>query len=309
MVIGGVGLLVVLALAIVGLMSLFGGGDDGNGGQTAAATQPPTTATAAIAVIEDPTATSTATPTATPTAKPAASSTPRPSATPLPSVRITDIRIENDLYVLDYAASGFTQDMEGFHVHFFFDTVSPRDAGAGSTEIYYMFAGPAPYSEIPINERPADATQLCAVIAEADHLVRLESGNCIDLPAEPTATVTPSSTPVPTATSPPTATPTPSVNISNITVQDNRYIVEYSTAGFTEQLPGVHIHFFFNNVAPENAGTNGPNPGNWYLWGGPRPFNGYTVNDRPSNADKMCALIAEANHAVRLNTGNCVSLP
>jgi hypothetical protein len=33
------------------------------------------------------------------------------------------------------------------------------------------------------------------------------------------------------------------------------------------------------------------------------------VHDRPAQATQMCALVANADHSVQLNTGNCVDLP
>ncbi len=159
-------------------------------------------------------------------------------------------------------------------------------------------------------------------------------------PTQPaaTATLNPTDTPAPTATIDATATqiayevtleaeiamtraaasPTPQpsptspagpyTRINSITINQNgAYVVEYETFGFTEQLPGVHIHFFFNTVTPENAGVPGSGP--WILYGGPRPFTQYTVNDRPGAATQMCALVANADHSVQLNTGNCFNLP
>lgn len=127
-------------------------------------------------------------------------------------------------------------------------------------------------------------------------------------PYGPTETLQP--TIPPTATLPPTATalPTPYVRINSITIdQNNHYVVEYETFGYTEQLPGMHVHFFFNTVPPEQAGVPGSGP--WILYGGPRPFTQYTVQDRPAQATQMCALVANADHSVQLNTGNCVDLP
>jgi hypothetical protein len=84
-------------------------------------------------------------------------------------------------------------------------------------------------------------------------------------------------------------------------------VVEYETFGYTEALPGMHVHFFFNIVSPENAGVPGSGP--WILYGGPRPFTRYKVSDRPASATQMCALAANSNHSVVANSGNCVDLP
>ena len=139
---------------------------------------------------------------------------------------------------------------------------------------------------------------------------------------EPTPTVQPTDTPHPTDEPTPTAhasnTPTPtveptppsglSVEINTIDLENGSYVVHYSPYGYTPQLPGTHIHFFFNTVPPENAGV-GPTQETWFLYGGPNPFTGYGVGDRPGGATQMCALVANADHTVQLNTGNCVDLP
>jgi serine/threonine protein kinase len=258
-------------------------------------------------------------PDTTPSPEAAADLQPTSTPTPFPEVVITNIALVGDVYVVQYNSIGFEETMDGLHIHFFFDTIPPREAGRPFSN-FYMYAGPSPYAELRLSDKPAEAAKICALVANADHTIQGESGNCFDLPSAPeetTATTTPSATTaaaaitgettVSAATATPTATPTPSVQISNISEQDGVYIVTYSTTGFTEQLPGVHIHFFFDNVSPENAGL--PHSGPWFVWGGPRPFDGYNVSDKPANAQRLCALVANADHTVRLGTGNCVYLP
>jgi hypothetical protein len=128
-------------------------------------------------------------------------------------------------------------------------------------------------------------------------------------PPPPTATETPPPTETPTITPTPTETEPagPFVRINSITLDGSRYVVEYETFGYTEQLPGMHIHFFFNTVPPEQAGSPGSGP--WFLYGGPRPFQGYTVNDKPAQATQMCALVANQNHSIILESGTCMDLP
>lgn len=136
----------------------------------------------------------------------------------------------------------------------------------------------------------------------------------VDTPL-PSATPTPEITSTPTETPLPSATPTatvppgiPFARINSITIDDqNRYVVEYETFEFTEKLPGMHVHFFFNTVAPENAGVPGSGP--WILYGGPRPFTKYRVSDRPAQATQMCILVANPDHSVQANSGNCMDLP
>lgn len=117
----------------------------------------------------------------------------------------------------------------------------------------------------------------------------------------------PTDTPTPTLTSTPTLPPGPHVRINQITIDSSRYIVEYETFEYQEVLPGMHVHFFFDTVPPEQAGVPGGGP--WILWGGPRPFGGYRLSDRPGAAIQMCTLVANPNHSIILETGNCVDLP
>ena len=132
--------------------------------------------------------------------------------------------------------------------------------------------------------------------------------------ALPTA-VPATSAPLETATQAyvaPTLAPTPTyppyhVKINSITRSGNKYSVGYETFGFTEKLPWMHVHFFFNTVAPDQAGMPGTGP--WKLYGGPRPFTDYTVNQRPEAATQMCALVAQPNHTVIADSGNCMDLP
>ena len=123
----------------------------------------------------------------------------------------------------------------------------------------------------------------------------------------PTLTATPSPTPIATPTATPSPTSTPYAQITGISVANYQYVVTYETVGFTPQLPGVHLHFFFDTVPPDQAGVPGSGP--WILYGGPSPFTGYGVAARPAAATQMCVLVANIDHTIRLNTGNCYNLP
>ena len=136
--------------------------------------------------------------------------------------------------------------------------------------------------------------------------------------AAPTATFAPPTptSAAPTATfEPPTAEPTAtteappqlSVSITGIDLVDGRYYVYYETYGYTEQLPGTHVHFFFDTVAESNAGVPGSGP--WKLYGGPRPFTEYAQSDRYGAATAMCARVANADHSIIYGSGNCWPLP
>lgn len=95
--------------------------------------------------------------------------------------------------------------------------------------------------------------------------------------------------------------------ITAITLDEARYRVAFTTSGFTPQLPGRHVHFFFNTVPPAQAGVPGSGP--WAVYGGTSPFLGYDIADRPPGATQLCILVANANHSVIQGTGNCVALP
>lgn len=105
-----------------------------------------------------------------------------------------------------------------------------------------------------------------------------------------------------------TDTPAYTARITGIAVSDDgRYIVEFETDDFQPQLPGRHVHFFFDTVPPEEAGVPGTGP--WLIYGGPSPFTEYTVSDRPAGATQMCILVANDDHSVESNTGTCAPLP
>lgn len=123
------------------------------------------------------------------------------------------------------------------------------------------------------------------------------------------ALVIPASTDVLTETPIP-ATPTPStpyVVITAIRAEGALYAVDYDVHNFSDSQ---HVHIFFNTVPPDQAGSPGSGP--WKLtWGsyGDPPFTQYTISNRPANATQMCALVANSNHSIQLNSGNCVDLP
>ncbi len=95
--------------------------------------------------------------------------------------------------------------------------------------------------------------------------------------------------------------------IDGITVDGSTYVVDFTTHRFEAELPGVHVHFFFDTVPPEQAGVPGNGP--WFLYGGDSPFTGYGTGDRPSGAERMCVLVANPDHSVQADSGNCVDLP
>ncbi|HSJ55601.1 MAG TPA: hypothetical protein VLC95_00365, partial [Anaerolineae bacterium] len=97
-------------------------------------------------------------------------------------VEITSITLDADnRYVVEYATYGFTSSWPGTHVHFYFDTVTVEELRQeGSTR--FSHGGASPYSGYSTADRPANATQLCAIVATADNEHLPDSGTCFPLP-------------------------------------------------------------------------------------------------------------------------------
>jgi hypothetical protein len=128
----------------------------------------------------------------------------------------------------------------------------------------------------------------------------------------PEETALPEETPTPSFTETPIATATPDgpyVVITDIRLEAGVYVVDYDVHNFPDGA-NLHVHIYFNNIPQEQAGSPGSGP--WKLtWGsyGNPPFTQYIVSARPSDATQMCAVVANPNHSIQLNTGNCVDLP
>jgi tRNA A-37 threonylcarbamoyl transferase component Bud32 len=213
---------------------------------------------------------------------------PPPGAVPpqLLSVEITGVSVnENNQYVTDFAVEGFTPAYPGTHIHFFFDTVTPDQVGIGGEANRRAYGGPSPFTSYSQDERPDQATQLCAVVANPDHSVVPGSSNCFPLPNLPT------------------------VEITGITLDaDQLYVVDFVAKDFVPTYPGgTHIHFYFNIVTADQVGIGGE--ANRRSHGGPAPFTGYAAADRPENATQLCGVVANPDHTVIPNSGSCYTLP
>jgi hypothetical protein len=122
---------------------------------------------------------------------------------------------------------------------------------------------------------------------------------------------TPAPTPSPTPTPVPTPTPTPAgrqARITGITIQGGAYAVEFQVFGFQPDVRARHVHFFWDTVPPTQAGVPA-NSRNWILYDTPSPFTGYKVAAKPAAARQMCILVANQDHSVNQDTGNCMDLP
>jgi uncharacterized repeat protein (TIGR01451 family) len=98
------------------------------------------------------------------------------------SAQITAISVAGDSYSISYQTNGFTAQRPGQHLHFFFNTVPTSEAGAPGAGPWWIYATPSPYTGIKLSDRPAGATQLCVLVANADHSVQPGTGNCFPLP-------------------------------------------------------------------------------------------------------------------------------
>jgi len=67
----------------------------------------------------------------------------------------------------------------------FFNTVPPEQAGSpasGPWKLTWGQYGDPPFTQYGVANRPAAASQMCALVANPNHSVILGTGNCMDLP-------------------------------------------------------------------------------------------------------------------------------
>ena len=92
------------------------------------------------------------------------------------SVGITGITLDSPQtqYLVSFQTIGFTNALNNTHTQFYFDTEPP-------TVTNKIFTGASPYT-LSVSLKPSGATSLCSIVAEADHTVISNSGNCVILP-------------------------------------------------------------------------------------------------------------------------------
>ncbi len=127
-------------------------------------------------------------------------------------------------------------------------------------------------------------------------------------------TAPPTTPTTPVDTTPPR--PDTFVEISSVELDGEQYRVNYEVTGYEPLVDGgpdsLHIHFFLDTTAPENAGRNGPNPGQWELTDQPQSFLTAYTPETKGAATQMCSAVATVDHNLHLPTeltGNCVPLP
>ena len=204
----------------------------------------------------------------------------------LPSIQIAGITLNSQRqYIVDFMVYNFVpKDPGGTHIDFYFNTFTPDQVGIGGDANRRTYGSASPFTGYTAADRPQGATQLCAIVANADQSVIPDSGNCYHLPD------------------------VLGVQITNITVNSqNHYVVEYVTFGFTPHWPGTHVHFFFDTVKPEDLGKGG-GPAN-FSHGGGSPYTGYTTADRPAGATQLCAIVANPDNTLVHDSVSCFPLP
>ena len=94
--------------------------------------------------------------------------------------------------MIEWDALNFTPALQSFHAHFFWDTISPKQAGTnapkfGATVGAWELTDRQPFrseGELRVANRPAAAKQVCVTVADVNHaLVDPEIFDCIPLPA------------------------------------------------------------------------------------------------------------------------------
>ena len=94
--------------------------------------------------------------------------------------------------MIEWDALNFTPSLQSFHAHFFWDTISPKQAGTnaakfGATVGTWELTDKQPFrseNELRVANRPAAAKQVCVTVADVSHaLVDPEIFDCIPLPA------------------------------------------------------------------------------------------------------------------------------
>lgn len=108
------------------------------------------------------------------------------------------------------------------------------------------------------------------------------------------------------------------VQIDDIRIAAGRYIVDYTSFGFvpliSEDPSHFHVHFFWSpTYLAEEAGSNaaefGAEIGEWELWDRP-VFDAFRPADRPSDANGICAVVADFEHGVDdPGAASCIDLP
>jgi hypothetical protein len=114
--------------------------------------------------------------------------------------------------------------------------------------------------------------------------------------------------------------------LTDVKLQNGTYVATYTVKGFEPIIYDAntrkgnpedhHVHFFFDTVPTQQAGTPGQGP--WTVWDrdsgrGQLRFDAFSVSNQAQQggegASKLCILVADAQHGVEQGSGNCLPLP
>ncbi|MBI5348217.1 MAG: serine/threonine protein kinase [Chloroflexi bacterium] len=88
-------------------------------------------------------------------------------------VQIVTVQVSGSIMKVDFKTAGFLPSANGQKIRFYYNTMNPKIQG-------YDYAGTSPL--VARYDRPASASEFCAVVITADHEVRSGTGNCVKLP-------------------------------------------------------------------------------------------------------------------------------
>lgn len=88
-------------------------------------------------------------------------------------VQIVTVQVKEGIMKVDFKTAGFAPSANGQKIRFYYNTMNPKLQG-------YDYAGTSPL--VGRYDRPAAATELCAIVITADYEVRAGTGNCVKLP-------------------------------------------------------------------------------------------------------------------------------
>ncbi len=105
-----------------------------------------------------------------------------------PRAIITDLTRVGNTYRATFITDGFTPALPGQHVHFFYDTVPPSQAGIPApSSNWFVYGSSVPFTQATVANRPFGATKLCILVANPNHSVIQGTGNCVTLPSLPSS--------------------------------------------------------------------------------------------------------------------------
>lgn len=140
--------------------------------------------------------------------------------------------------------------------------------------------------------------------------------------AEPDTTdTTEEGDPGPGESDPASVGSTPYAEIIGVRADGETYAVQFAVRNYQAKLDAMHVHFFWDVIGRETAGSNGePEPGEWLAYDGSSPMINemFRLENRPEGAKAICALVGNAAHEIAdvdgdgekdPDSGNCWDLP